>query len=436
LSIRTAEKKLKTLLSLRIALTNKNISEECLVYRFPNGIRLVYQQHPSRITHCGFVLDVGSRDEEARQMGMAHFIEHLFFKGTGKRKSIHILNRLEFVGGELNAYTSKDKTCVYASVPAEYFSRSLELLTDIVFHSSFPEKEVEKEKKVIHEEIDMYLDSPEENILDLFQERAFRNHALGFNILGTHETLASFHRSHVMDFYKAWYSPERIAFVYNGNKSFRQVIRLCERYFGELPSGKSAVSRMPANGDIYKHFDQEISTSHVQTYLAMGGMAFPSGDPRRVHASLLMNMLGGPGLNSKLNLAIREKYGYAYDIEASYQAMRDIGTYQIYMGTDRKYLSRTQELIYRELKALCAGPVSSLALHRYKSQFKGQILMSEENRISLALMSGKMALDGRPIEPLASLFAQIDKISAENLVECARELFREENISRLVFLGQ
>lgn len=382
-------------------------------------------------------MDAGSRDETAAEMGMAHFIEHLFFKGTKKRKSIHVLNRLEVVGGELNAYTTKDKTCVYASVNSDYFARTAELLSDIVFHSNFPEKELVKERNVIHEEIDMYLDSPEENILDLFQEKAFQNHPLGFNILGTHESLNSFSRQDILNFYGSWYIPERMVFVYNGPKSLKQVQRILEKHILPIPAANGqAKQRLWFKSDVYHSFQYKEETNHVQTYLTIGGLAPGNQAEDRSAMALLTNIMGGPGLNSRLNLAIRERHGFAYDVEANYQAMRDIGLFHIYVGTDSRHLKKARELIYKELEFWKQKGLNNLQLHRYKNQFKGQILMGEENRASLILSAGKMILDERPIETLENLFKRIDAITPEQITEVARRYWSDNSLSELTFLGK
>lgn len=382
-------------------------------------------------------MDAGSRDETAAEMGMAHFIEHLFFKGTKKRKSIHVLNRLEVVGGELNAYTTKDKTCVYASVNSDYFARTAELLSDIVFHSNFPDKELIKERNVIHEEIDMYLDSPEENILDLFQEKAFQNHPLGFNILGTHESLNSFTRQDILNFYGSWYIPERMVFVYNGPKSLKQVQRILEKHILPIPAANGqAKQRLWFKSDVYQAFQHKEETSHVQTYLTIGGLAPGNQEEDRSAMALLTNIMGGPGLNSRLNLAIRERHGFAYDVEANYQAMRDIGLFHIYVGTDSRHLKKSRDLIYKELQFWRQKGLSSLQLHRYKNQFKGQILMGEENRASLILSAGKMLLDERPIETLENLFKRIDAITPDQLTDAAKSYWAEDAMSELTFFGK
>ncbi len=382
-------------------------------------------------------MDAGSRDETREEMGMAHFIEHLFFKGTEKRKSIHVLNRLEVVGGELNAYTAKDKTCVYAAVNSDYFARTAELLSDIVFHSNFPEKEIEKERNVIHEEIDMYLDSPEENILDLFQEKAFLDHPLGFNILGTHDSLNAFDRRAILQFYGTWYTPDKMVFVYNGPKSFQQTIRILEPHISAIrKTGKKSKERSWFNKRAYHPFHAEQETPHVQTYFTLGGLAPNNRDESRSAMALLTNILGGPGLNSRLNLAIRERHGFAYDVEANYQAMRDIGLFHIYVGTDKKHLGKSQDLINKELKFWRTKGLTISQLHRYKNQFKGQILMGEENRSGLILNAGKLLLDERPIDTLETIFKRIDAITPAELSDVANAWFDEAKLSGLTFHGQ
>lgn len=383
------------------------------------------------------MIDAGSRDETEAEMGMAHFIEHLLFKGTTHRKSIHVLNRLEVVGGELNAYTTKDKTCVYAAVNSDYFARTVELLSDIVFYSNFPEKEIEKERNVIHEEIDMYLDAPEENILDLFQEKAFAKHPLGFNILGTHKSLNQLNRESILNFYQSWYTPEKMVFVYSGPKSLKQVVRMLEKQLEPIPEANGmAKKRLWFNESAYKKFDDSLPTSHVQTYLTIGGLAPNNQMEERAAMALLTNIIGGPGLNSRLNLAIREKHGFAYDVEASYQAMRDIGLFHIYIGTEKRNLNKSRDLIQKELKFWREKGLNSLQLQRYKNQFIGQILMGEENRSGLILNAGKMLLDERPIDSLEKVFARVEAITPDQLRAVANQFLHPDKLSELVFLGE
>lgn len=391
-------------------------------------------QQTFSIIHCGFVMDVGSRDEQQDEMGMAHFIEHMLFKGTSRRKAIHILNRLEFVGGELNAYTTKDKTCVFAAVGAPWFARAADLLFDVVFHSEFPAKEMEKEKKVIHEEIDMYLDTPDEHIQDLFQEYAFPHSALGYNILGSHESVEGFTQASVQGFYKRWYQPQKMTFVYNGPKSMPQLRQVLDRLVEKIPlRDESLPVRQLFKPEEYRVFEKRIPSSYSQTHLVVGGLAYPYDHPWRSVSSLLMNILGGPGLNSRLNLAIREKHGYAYDVEASINVMRDLGQWSIYVGTDYQNLQKVERLIEKELKLLQKQPLSPLQWHRYINQIKGQIMMAEENRQSQTLLSGKLLLDQRPLETTEEVLKRIDGLRATELQACAQELFKPETISKLRF---
>ena len=408
------------------------------IINLDSGIRVLHFPHSSQVTHCGFLIDVGSRDEQADEMGMAHFIEHMFFKGTEKRKTLQVLNCLEYVGGEMNAYTTKDKTALYASVNKDYFKKAADLLFDMVFKPSFPEEEIKKEVKVIQEEIDMYQDSPEENIIDLFQEYAFPNNSLGYNILGSHQTLNTFNQEKVFRFYKPKYNPNKMVFFYNGNLSasdcLRTLQKLSSKYVPEQPN--TIYQRKGLDSNTYKAFNKTIQAKHVQSYLMIGGLAYNNHDSRRLSASLLFNILGGPTLNSKLNLLIREKYAFAYDVEASYQSLPDIGLFHVYVGTDKKYLDKTKQLIIKELKSLKNNHISNLSLNRYKNQFKGQLLLSEENRISVSLTESKMLLDGRKIETMQHVFDQIEAVQSAELCAIANELFEEKNLSELLFEEQ
>lgn len=401
------------------------------IHNFPNGLRLIHEQHTSGVAHFGILINAGTRDETADIMGMAHFIEHMLFKGTKKRRSLQIINRLEEVGGELNAYTTKDKTCVYASFTAEYIDRAVDLLTDVVFNSVFPEKEMEKEKKVILEEIDMYADNPEECIHDEFQELLFKDHPLGYNILGTPQTVNSFTQKEINKFISDNYLPGNIVFSYVGPTPFDKVAKLCEKYTSVIKGNPGISGRKKFT--TVSNFTTIKKAEHAQCYCTMGSLAYHNTHPLRYPMGVLNNLLGGPGLNSRLNLAVREKYGYAYQIDSSYSAYEDTGYFSIYFGTDAKYLNKTLKVVEKELKRLREEELTEKALFKYKKQMAGQLLLGEENKSALMLVLGKNLLDYNKCETLDEVIQKVMAVTPEQVSQAANEVLAEDKLCRLVY---
>lgn len=401
------------------------------VKEFSNGLRLIYQQHQSEVSHFGILINAGTRDESRDIMGMAHFIEHMLFKGTEKRRAIQIINRLEEVGGEMNAYTTKENTCIYASFTSGYLNRAIDLLTDTAFNSTFPEKEMAKEKNVILEEIDMYADSPEDCINDEFQELMFKNHPLGYNILGTHESVASLTRQQSKDFIAGFYRPQNIVFSYVGATPFEKVVKLCEKYMPQNTNGAHVKKRIPyANTDT---FTIEKEQDNAQCYCVMGSLAYSTHSPKKPALALLNNLLGGPGLNSRLNLAVRERYGFAYQIDSSYSAYEDVGYFSIYFGTDPKHLNKTLSLVKKELKRLQAKPLSDGVLNRYKKQMAGQMLLAEESKINLMLALGKSLLHHKKVDTLPEVIERVYAVTPKEIQDIANEIFDESRLSSLIY---
>ncbi|NJO03319.1 MAG: insulinase family protein [Bacteroidia bacterium] len=400
----------------------------------PNGIRIVHRQVAhTQVAHCGFILDVGSRDEKPSQQGIAHFWEHMAFKGTRKRKAFHIINRLESVGGELNAYTTKEKICFYASFLDRHYAKAVELLSDITFDSVFPENQIERERNVILEEMAMYLDSPDDALQDEFDSLVFPNHPLGHNILGTTESVQALHREDFRDFIRENINTQEIVFASVGNLPFKQVLKLAERYIAPVPALPGKKNR--------RAFDQAAAPQQIQktypanqAYCAIGRTAYSLYDPRRIPFIMLTNLLGGPGLNARFNLALREKFGYVYSVEANYTPYTDTGIFAIYFATEEKYLEKSLALIYKELKNLRENKLGVIQLHQAKEQLLGQLAMAEESNLNFMLMMGKSLLDLNGIETLEDVYNQIHKITASEIQDIANELLREEDLHRLLYL--
>ena len=403
------------------------------VYTFPNGIRLIHKQVThTKIAHCGFILDIGSRDERPEQQGIAHFWEHMAFKGTRKRKAFHILSRLDSVGGELNAYTTKEKICFYASVLDQHFEKALDLLTDITFDSIFPEKQIERERNVILEEMAMYHDAPEDAIQDEFDEVIFGNHPLGKNILGTAEHVRSFRRDDFQEFVRGNMDTTRLIFSSVSNLPMQKVVRLAEKYLKNIPAYSSERQRLTFSE--YTPLQKEVKRELTQAQCALGRTAYPLHDQNRLPFFLLINLLGGPGMNSRLNLALREKYGFVYSVDAHYTPYLDTGLMAIFFGTEPNQVEKSLNLVQKELKLLREKKMGTMQLRKAKEQLMGQLAMSEENNMGLMLMLGKSLLDLERIENLDNIFSQVEAITAEQLQDIAQEMFAPDTMSLLTYL--
>lgn len=411
------------------------LSEEYQLHTLPNGIRIAHKQVPhTQIAHCGIMIDIGSRDETAAQQGLAHFWEHMAFKGTEKRRSFHIINRLETVGGELNAYTTKEKICFHASVLDEHFDKALDLLADIAFHSVFPEKQIERERNVILEEMSMYYDSPEDAIQDDFDLLLFQNHSLGCNILGTAETVNSFTKDDLRNFIDSNLDTSRIVVASVSRLPFAKVVRVAEKYLMDLEAKTSG--RVRQKPEIYIPQKQNVVRSITQAQCAMGRPSYSLMDDKRLPFFMLVNLLGGPGMNSRFNMALRERYGFVYSIEANFTPYIDTGFLGIYFGTEKKQLDRSIFLIHKELKRLREQPLTTTQLHHTKVQLMGQLAMSEESNLSFMLMMAKSLIDTGRVDALPEIFEEIRSVTAGQLQDLANEMFDETTFSYLTFLPE
>lgn len=403
------------------------------LHEWPNGLRLVYKQVPTtRIVHCGLVLDIGNRDETESQQGIVHFWEHMAFRGTKKRKAYHILNGLESVGGELNAYTSKEKICFYASVLDRYYQKAVELLSDITFHATFPQKQIEKERMVILEEMAMYEDAPDDAIQDDFDHLVFKDHPLGQNILGNRQSVSNYQQQDFQEFIAANLQTNRVVFTCVGNLPFNKVVKVADRYLGHINANGRSPHRSGFNG----YFPQvkQINRAVTQAHCALGRTAYPITHQDRLPFFALINLLGGPGMNSRLNLTLREKHGLVYAIDAQYIPYQDTGMMAIFFGTDPKMLKRSLKLVRKELSMLSDKPLGTLQLHRAKEQLVGQLAMAEENNMNLMLMMGKSLLDLDHIQSLEDTIQQVRNITARKLQDLAKEMFDYKDFSILTFM--
>ena len=404
-------------------------------FTFPNGLRMVHRQvSNTRIAHCGFVLDTGSRDEKPGQEGIAHFWEHMAFKGTNRRKSFHILNGLEILGGEINAYTTKEKIAFHASVLATHFSKAVDILSDITFNSIFPEKEIEKEKNVILEEMSMYLDTPDDAIQDEFDALMFPGHPLGNNILGTETSVPSFNREDFLKFYRDNVSSDRLVFSCVVPFDLKTAIKRAGPFLSAMPTLK--VKKIRLAPEPLKAQEVVCRKPIQQAHLMMGCRAYSMGSQNRLPFFLLNNILGGPALTSRLNMSIRERYGLVYSVESGYSAFLDTGVFSVYLGTEPKNLSKAIGLVEKEIRHLINEPLSPTRLRQAREQLKAQLAMAEEGNQMFMLMLGKCMLDQGRVESLAEIFTAIDQIDAGLLKEIARESWDHDNWVRLSYVPE
>lgn len=406
--------------------------KEFSIFRLRNGLQVVFApERNSEVMHAALTIGAGTRDELPHEQGMAHFLEHVLFKGTRKRKTLDIISRLDSVGGELNAYTTKEETCVYGSFDKQFLDRGLELIGDIVFNSIFPSKEITKEKTVIIDEIQSYLDSPSELIFDEFEEHLFYGHPLGHNILGTEESLKSFSRKHVLDFIRRNYRPSMMTLSISGKTSEKEIRRLAEKYFGKQTENDVQHGRVKPEAG--KKFKVKKNYSTFQDHFLLGGEAYPREHVLRPAMILVNNILGGNAMNSRLNLTLREKHGFAYNVESSYAPFTDCGLYTIYFGTDHRNVSKCETLVMKELKKIKNEKLTTSQLEQAKVQLKGQISLAEENRLNRTLALGKSLLLYGKIHTMKEVYRKIDAIKASDLLHVSNEIFDESKMSRLIY---
>jgi predicted Zn-dependent peptidase len=398
----------------------------------PNGLRIIHQPSASSVAYCGFAIDAGTRDEREGEHGMAHFVEHLLFKGTQKRKAWHILNRMENVGGDLNAYTNKEETVVYSAFLTEHFGRAVELLADIVFRSTFPQREVDKEVEVIIDEIQSYEDTPSELIFDDFEDLLFRGHPLGHNILGSPELLRGFSGADALAFVQRYYHPANMVFFVWGNIPFKQVVRQVERYAGEVPAGERMEGRTPP--PLYIPEKMVVNKETHQAHVLMGRCSYAAGDERRTALYLLNNMLGGPGMNSLLNVSLRERRGLVYNVESNLTSYTDTGVFSIYFGSDPDDVEMCLKLVRKELRRLCERRLSAVQLAAARKQLIGQIGVASDNNENNALGMGKHFLHYNRYEQPEEIFRRIEALTPDTLWEVANEMLGEAGLSELKYM--
>ena len=416
-------------------------------YTLDNGLRIIHLPSDSKVVYCGYQINAGTRNEEPGEEGLAHFCEHVTFKGTERRKAWHILNCLESVGGDLNAYTNKEGTVYYSAILKEHIARAVDLLTDIVFHSVYPQAEIDKEVEVICDEIESYNDSPAELIYDEFENIIFKGSPLGHNILGTAEQVRSFKTEDALRFTRKLYRPDNAIFFAYGDIDFKKLVRLLKKSFlSEERRVKSEKFNSPEAQAQFNIQHSTFNTQHSfegqtivmqknthQAHVMIGTRAYDVNDSRRMPLYLLNNMLGGPGMNAKLNLALREHNGLVYTVESTMVAYGDTGVWSIYFGCDEHDVKRCLSLVRKELDKFMQKPLSEAQLKAAKKQIKGQVGVACDNRENFALDFGKSFLHYGWEKNVDRLYEQVDEITAEQIQAVAQELFDKDRLTTLIF---
>lgn len=442
-------------------------------YTLDNGLRIIHLPSDSQVVYCGYQINAGTRNEEPGEEGLAHFCEHVTFKGTERRKAWHILNCLESVGGDLNAYTNKEGTVYYSAILKEHIARAVDLLSDIVFHSVYPQAEIDKEVEVICDEIESYNDSPAELIYDEFENILFKGSPLGHNILGTAEQVRAFKTEDALRFTRKLYRPDNAIFFAYGDIDFKKLVKLIQKALGECPKGRElacSADCKSAETPTKERITEETPTGETpteemeagdanhkvqsskfnvqskvagqtivmqknthQAHVMIGTRAYDVNDDRRMPLYLLNNMLGGPGMNAKLNLALREHNGLVYTVESTMVAYGDTGTWSIYFGCDEHDVKRCLRLVRKELDKFMQKPLSDAQLKAAKKQIKGQIGVACDNRENFALDFGKSFLHYGWEKNVDRLYEQVDEITAAQIQAVAQELFDKARLTTLIF---
>ena len=404
---------------------------EYTTYTLPNGLRMIHMPAQSPVAYCGYAVNAGARDEEPQEHGLAHFVEHMIFKGTEHHKANYILNRIESVGGELNAYTTKEETFVYSIFMKEHFLRAFDLLTDLVFYSSFPEIEIEKEKDVILDEINSYEDSPSDLIFDDFENLLYKEHALGHNILGEEETLERFSTTTGKSFMNRYYTPGNMVFFSMGDIPFNKIVKWAESLFSTLPAHSSPQKRKVPT--LSSASSLTMSKETHQAHVMIGSHAFSMFDEKRIPMFLLNNIIGGPGMNNRLNVSLREHNGLVYSVESNITSYTDTGLFSIYFGTDPKNKEKAIRLVHREIEKLHETKLTEKQLTAAKKQALGQLGVSIDNREGLFLNMGKSFLHYNFFASMEEVFNQINDITAEGILDIAQTVLAPDKLFMLSY---
>jgi predicted Zn-dependent peptidase len=401
-------------------------------YTLENGLRIIHLPSPSQVVYCGYDVAAGTRDEMPGEEGIAHFCEHMTFKGTARRHALQIINALEGVGGDLNAFTNKEDTVFYAAISKEHFAKAVDVLTDIVFHSEYPQHEIEKEVEVICDEIESYNDSPAELIYDEFENILFKGHPLGHNILGQAEQLRTYKTEDFLRYARRCYRPDNMVFFTYGDIDFKKLVNTLNRSLSFIVAPPTNISSINYKlSTINDTIIREIGTH--QAHVMIGTRGYHYNHPYRMMLYLLNNILGGPGMNARFSLSLRERYGLVYTVESMMTCYSDTGSWSVYFGCDHHDIKRCCRLVRKELDRVMQKPLSANQLTAVKRQLKGQIAIACDNREQFALDFGRSFLHHGTERHLDDLYRRIDAITAEDIQTVANELFATERLTTLIF---
>lgn len=396
-----------------------------------NGLRIIHLPNTSKIAYCGYQIKAGTRNEKPGDEGLAHFCEHVTFKGTQTHTSTAIINKLESVGGDLNAFTNKEDTVFYSAIPVEHFAKAVDVLSDIVFYSIFPQAEIDKEVEVICDEIESYNDSPAELIYDEFENLVFKGHPLGHNILGSADRVRSFATADAMRFTQQYYRPDNAIFFVYGNIDFKRLVKTLEKLTPKQQQESLAVeAKEVANGRLPELTILNHDTH--QAHVMIGNRAYSATHPLRIPLYLLNNMLGGPGMNARLNVILRERRGLVYSVESSMVCYGDTGLWAVYFGCDPHDVNRCVRLVKGEFKRLMEKPLSEKTLAAAKKQIKGQLAVACDNNENFAIDFGKSFLHFGDEKDIEKLYQKIDAVTAEQIQQVAKEIFDKDSLATLV----
>lgn len=418
------------------------MKESANTYQLENGLRIIQIPSPTNVAYCGISIDAGTRDEENGEEGMAHFCEHMMFKGTQRRKAWHIINRMEAVGGDLNAYTNKEETVVYSAFMKEHFERAAELIFDIVFHSTYPQHEIDKECEVIVDEIESYNDSPAELIFDHFENLIYENHSLGHDILGTADNVRRFKTEDALRFSRRLYRPEKMVFFVFGNIDFKKVKKVAEKHIESIQAAEKKEAVEKIETETTKKVETFQSIGHGvqieergthQAHVMIGRAAYGSKDPKRIALYFLNNILGGPGMNSRLNIALREHNGLVYTAESTLTNYTDTSTWAIYFGCDPENIDKCLRIVRKELDKLMESPLNDRVFNAALKQIKGQIGVACDNFESYALDTAKAYLHYNKFEGMEDTFKHLKELTPSLLQEVAKEIFDAKGLNTLIF---
>lgn len=408
-------------------------NEQIYYHTLDNGIRIVHCRTQSPVSWVGIMVDAGTRDEQPDLNGMAHYIEHCVFKGTTTRSAKQIINRIEDVGGEINAYTTKEETAFYAAVPTRHYERAAELIADIVFHPCFPEKETTKELGVIADEIESYEDSPSELIYDDFEALVFAGNSLEMPVLGTKKTLKRIDQTAVRQFLTDNYCTSSMVFFSLSSLPVNKVVAIAERYLNNTDYKKfctnQRIAPMPSDSH-YTHFRRHTH----QTHLMLGGRAYPLGHEKQLALYLLNNILGGGSMNSRLNMSLREQRGLVYTIESTYTPLSDTGYWCVYCASEPQNTDLCRQLIMDELNKLTDAPLSTYSLRKALNQLRGQLTIASQNQENNALRIARLTLRQAQAPSLKQTLAAIEQLTPEFLLQTAREIYNETNLYTLKYI--